>query len=81
MCSDTKEVAINSAHKKFWKKVWTSCYIAKGCVWSEAQLKQIGDSHQTVWECVYKVIKTELEPDLKEDCHSYEVNKMIDRTE
>ena len=32
MCSDTKEAAINSACKKFWKKVWASCSITKGFV-------------------------------------------------
>ena len=80
-CLDTEEVAINSADKKFWKKVWASCSIAKGCLWSEAQLKWIGDSHQAVWESDYEVIKTEWELTLKEDCHSFEVNKMMDRTE
>ena len=81
MCSDTKEVAINSTHKKFQKKVWTSCSITKGYLWSKAQLKQIGDSGQAVWESDYEVIKTEWELTLKEDCHSFEVNKMMDRTE
>ena len=31
-CSDTKEAAINSAHKKFQKKVQASCNIAKCCL-------------------------------------------------
>ena len=38
-CLDTEEVAVNSAHKKFQKKVETSCSITKGCLWSEAYLK------------------------------------------
>ena len=73
MCSDTKEVTINSTHKKFWKKVWASCNITRGCLWSEAQLKQISNSHQAVWESDYKVIQTEQELILKKDCHSFEV--------
>ena len=80
-CSDTEEVAVNSAHKKVWKRVWASCCIAEGCLWLEAQLKWIGHSHQTVWESDYEVIKTEQELTLKEDCHTFEVNKMTDRTE
>ena len=45
------------------------------------QLKWIDDSHQAVWESDYEVIKTEQELTLKEDCHSFEVNKKMDRTE
>ena len=78
-CSDTQDAPINSACKKLWKKVCASCNIAKGCLWSEAQLKLIGDSHQAVWESDYEVIKTEWELTLKEDHHSFEVNKMTDR--
>ena len=39
ICLDTEEAAVNSACKKFWKKVWTSCSITKGCLWLETQLK------------------------------------------
>ena len=45
ICSDVKEVAVNSTCKKFQKKVCASCSITKGCLWSEAQLKQIADIH------------------------------------
>ena len=64
--------------KKFWKKVWASCNITKGCLWLEAQLKQIGDSHQAVWESEYEVIRTEQEFTLKENCHSFD-SKQDDR--
>ena len=57
--SDTEEVAVNSAHKKFWKKVWASGSITKGCFWSEAQLKWIGDSYHAVWGSDCDIIKTE----------------------
>ena len=79
-CSDTKEVAINSAHIKFWKKVGASCSITKGCLWSEAQLKGIGDSHQAVWENDCDIIKTEQELAVKEDHHSFEINDIQDQT-
>ena len=80
-CSDTKEATMNSAHNKFWKKVLASCSITKGCLWSEAQLKWIGESHQAVWESDYEVIKMEWDLALKEDCHSFEINKVMDPTE
>ena len=79
-CSDTKEAAVNSAHKKFCKKVWASCNITQGCLWLEAQLKWICDSHQAVWESNNEVIKREWEFALKKDHHPFEVNKMMDRT-
>ena len=41
MCSDTEEAAVNSACKKFWKKVQVSCNIAKGYLWLEAQLNRL----------------------------------------
>ena len=81
MCSDTMDTAINSAHKNFWKKVRASCSIGKGCLWLEAQLKQIGDSHQAVWESDYEVIKTEWELTLKDNQNSFEVNRMMVRTD
>ena len=66
-------VDINSAYKMFWKKVWASCNIAKGCLWSGAQLKQIGDSYQAVCESDCEVIKTEWELTLKKDHYSFEM--------
>ena len=44
-CLDTEEVAVRTAWKRFWKKVWASCSIARGCLWSKAKLNQIKDSH------------------------------------
>ena len=61
MCSHTKEVTVNSTHKKFWKKVGASCNSAKGCLWAEDQLKQIDNGHHVVWDSNYEVIKTEQE--------------------
>ena len=75
MFSDTEEAVINSTHKKFWKKVWVSCSIAKGCLWYE-----IGDNCHTAWGTDHEVIKTEWDLTLMEDCSSFEVNKMTTRT-
>ena len=71
-CLDTEEVAIRTAQKRFWKKVWASCSIARGCLWSEAQLKWIQDSHQAVWESDHEIIWTEWELTLEEDCPSFQ---------
>ena len=57
------------------------CSIARGCLWSEAQLKGIGDSHQTVWEHDYQVVRTEWDCALKEDHSSLDFNKMMVRTD
>ena len=79
--SDTEEAAIITTCKKFQKKVWASCSTTKDCLWSEAQLKQICDSCHAVWGSDYDVIKTEWDLTFKEDCSSFEVNKMMVRTD
>ena len=81
MCLDTKEIAVKSACKKFQKKVHASCSIAKGCPWMDAQLGQIGDSHQTVWGSDYEAVKTKQDIALKGDHSSFEVSKVTDWTD
>ena len=49
-CSDTNEVSVLTAWKKYRKRVRTSCKLSKGRDWMEAQMKRIVDSHQDVWE-------------------------------
>ena len=79
-CLDTEEVAVRTVWKRFWKKVWSSWSIARGCLWSEAQLKWIQDSHQAVWGSDYEIIKTEWELALMQDHTSFKVNKISVRT-
>ena len=45
-----------------------------------AQLKQMKDSHQAIWESNHEIIWTEQEITLGEDHTSFKVNKMTDRT-
>ena len=45
MCSDTDEVTIRVAQKRYRKRVWNSCKQGKGGPWSEAQLRWISNSH------------------------------------
>ena len=58
-CSDTDEVSIQTAHKKYQKMVWASCGLRKGSLWMEAQLKRISNSHQDVWGHGQKSVRTE----------------------
>ena len=41
MCSDTDEVSIQTACKKYQWRVRASCKLSKGNIWTEAQLKRI----------------------------------------
>ena len=65
--SDTEEAAVKPAHKKFHKKVWASCRLARQNLWKMPQISWIGKSHQTVWGSDYRVVKTEQELALNED--------------
>ena len=81
MCSDTDEVTIRTACKEYRKRVWTSCSLGKGSLWSEAQLKCIGDSHQAVWGHDHEIVRTAWDDTLEEDWNSFEMHKMLVRTD
>ena len=66
MCSDTGEVTVRTA-QKYRKRVWASCSLAKGSLWSEAQLKWIGDSCQAVWGHDHEIVRMEWDHALEED--------------
>ena len=59
MCSDIDEVTIRISQKKYRKRVWASCNQGKGSLWSEAQLKWIGNSCKAVWGHDHEIIRTE----------------------
>ena len=80
-CSDTDEVTIRTTHKKYWKRVWASCHLDKGNLWSEAQLKWISDSHQAMWGHDQEVIRMDQDCTLKEDHNSFEMHQMTVRTD
>ena len=50
-CLDMDKVIITATQMNLMKNVQASCSLAKGCPWSEAQLKQIGDSYHVI--CVH----------------------------
>ena len=77
-CSDTDEVTIRTAWKKYRKRVGASCSLGKGRLWSEGQLKQIGDSHQAMWGHVHEIIRTEQIMLLRKTTSSFEMHKMMD---
>ena len=80
-CSDTDEVTIRTACKRYRKRVWASCRLGKGILWSETQLKQIGDSCQAMWGHDHEIIRTEQDHALEEDCNSFEMHKMTVMTD
>ena len=79
-CSDTEEVSIQTAHKKY-RRVRGSSKLGKGSIWTEAQLKRINDSHQDVWEHGHESVRSEQKHPLAEDCNSFQMWKMTLRTE
>ena len=50
------------------------------CLWCEAQVKWIEDSHQAIWDSNHEIVQTDLLITLKEDLTPFEVNKMAIRT-
>ena len=78
---DVDEVTIQTVQKKYQKRVWASHRLSKGSLWSEAQLKRIANSHQAVWGHDHKSIRTEWVHALVEDCSSFEMCKMMVRTD
>ena len=81
LCSDTDEVSVQTAHRKYWKTVWAYCRPRKGSLWTEAQLKRIRDSYQDVWGHDHENIRTEQKCALVEDQNSFEMWKMKVRTD
>ena len=77
MCLDSKDVTVKSAHKKFHKKVSTSCSPTKQSLWKDAQLEQIGNNHKTVWGNNYKSIKIEWDLPQDRDPSSFKVGGMM----
>ena len=76
-CSDTEEAIVKSTCKKFQKKTWVSCSPTKQGLWRDAQLEQIGSSHQAVLGCNYEAIRTEQDLTLDEDDSSFKVSRMM----
>ena len=60
LCSDTDEVSIQTAHKKYQKRVWASCGLSKGSLWMEVQLKRISDSCQDMSRHDHNSVTAEL---------------------
>ena len=79
-CSDMNEVGIITTWKRFQKRVQASCSIARGILWSEAQVRWIKDSHWAFWDSDHEVIWTEQLITLKGDHTSFEVNRMTTQT-
>ena len=58
MSSDNEEVAVDNVNSEVLEETMSLLCIAKICLWSEAKLKQIGDSLQAVWGSNHEIIQT-----------------------
>ena len=79
-CSDTDDVSVQTAHKKYMKRVWASCKLRKSNLWMETQQKRINYSCHDVWEIDHKIIRTEQKHGLAEDCTFFEMQRMTTMT-
>ena len=72
-CSDTDELSVQTAHKKYQKNIWASCKLSKSNLRMETQQKRINNSHHDVWGNNHKIFRTEQKCTLVEDCTSFEM--------
>ena len=79
-CSDTDEVSIRMAGKKYRKRVRASCKLSKGTDWMDTQMKRIEGGHQDVWGHDHKIIRTEQKHTLADDPTSFKMRRMATRT-
>ena len=80
-CSDTDDVSMQTAQKKYRKRVRASCKLSKGSDWTETQMRRIRDSPQDVWGHDHRIVRTEGKCTLVEDHTSYEMTRMMTRTD
>ena len=59
--------------KKYWRRVWASCRLSKGNIWTKAQLKRISNSCEDLWGHNHENIRTEQKCTLAVDCNSFEM--------
>ena len=81
VCLNTDKVTIRISQKKQRKRVQASCSLGKGGLWSEAQLKWIGNSCQAMWGHDHEISRTEEDCTLEEDHSSFEMHKTVVRTD
>ena len=79
-CSDTDEMSVRTAHKKYRKRVRASYKLSKGVDWTETQMKRIKGGHQDVWGHNHKIIRAEQKHTLADDHTSFRMRQMATRT-
>ena len=80
-CSDTDVASVQTACKKYRKRVQASCKLSKSNLWMETQQKRINNSHQDVWRNDHKIIRTEQKCALVEDHTSFEMRRMTTKAD
>ena len=82
LCSDGDEVGgCMNWLQELPEEDKASCRLGKGGVWTKAQLKQTSDNHQDMWGHDHKSVRSEWDCTLVEDHNSFEMWKMMVRTD
>ena len=71
--SDTDDISVQTAHKKYRKRARACCKLSRGSEWTETQMKRIGDSNQVVWHHDHKIVRSEWKCILAEDHTAFEM--------
>ena len=72
-CSDTDEVSVRVAHKKYRKRVRASCKLSKAMDWMDTQTKRIKGGHQNVCGHDHKIIRAKQKHALVDDHTSFKM--------
>ena len=72
-CSDTDEISVRLACKKYRKRVRASCKLSKGVDWTDAQLKRIEGGHQDMWGHNHEIIRAKQKHTLADDHTSFKM--------
>ena len=66
-CSDTNEISMRRACKKYSKRVRASCKLSKDMDWTDTQIKRIEGCHQEVWGHNHEIIRAKWKCALADD--------------
>ena len=79
--SQTDDISMWTAWKKYRKRVRASCKLSKVSDWMETQMKRIGDSCKDILGHDHKTVRKERKCTLVEDHTSFEMRRMTIRAD
>ena len=80
-CSDTDDVSMQTAQKKFRKRVRVSCKLNEGSDWTESQMKELGTAINMYGAMITRLLGQSGNVLLVEDYTSSEMRQMMTRTD